>query len=968
MPPAEESLEYLANLTLKSLDGTASAAAAALRDDSTESRAQSGAQSAHGIPLSEPLQADQRPRVLLADDDRDLIAALDRSWHAHYEKALDLRFWLADNQGEDLLDCLDRLARAGWRPDVVVQDINLAHGGKNGLDYLKALREKPGCAAVAVVLATALHKADMDAGQLRTDRNVTNVDPTQWLERAKPFEPEAILYGKAGSAGFLARVGESAPTWRQVARRRAWQRLLDTVAGQLDGNPEVKAICQTIVDYARTELDIDHAFVRWRDGPAFKLEAHGTSLTNHVAVGDAVSLDEVPLLQWLGEPDLVVRESVDAADLGRFKAMAGRRFLGAPAKLDNRLVGFITLFREPDKAPFDPVIDPKPLGILARLLAAALGRQESICRLRSLQLALLKFANEITAQGDQEGVCTSLANFLHKEIHGNDNRRSKVSVRLLDFSTGLLARRACIGAECAPLKISIFDPHSIYAKTVILKRIRLVKDVLTENAYRESAAGMRSQLCVPLLIGGHAIGAVNLEHHEVGKYTPHDQTYVESAAALATQALENLHSSAFVKSLLAFVENYGAYNAEQAEAQLREILHQFCGYSVLVTLEPGDRSNLELPWRRIGDVDLRLQAGDREAIEGSLETSGRDPVEWNRTWVAKLVKEHAWTRASAIAAEGENAFNSVVIASKDRAQFEQKAHAVLWLGSRAGAPRRLLLLLWALPPFLGPHDVDALARFAGLFSALQEREDRIRTLLEEQVLGEQAAAIGHVMQHFRHRLTNETGAAAGYLGSLEAALEDSDLARARSLRDHLARKVKAMANSFNKAQGFVKKVDARACRVADIVTAAQGELAERLSGLGWETCIATDLVCWTDPTIATLILYSLLENAADALAGRPTPAIRVTATAVDAMVRLQVSDNGPGVPEPHRCKLMQFGFTTKPGGLGSALAFARLRARALGGELRLAPVQPTAGATFELDLPADRATFEGLIAREGNPS
>lgn len=964
MPPAEESLEYLANLTLKSLDGTASAAAAALRDDSTESRAQS----AHGIPLSEPLQADQRPRVLLADDDRDLIAALDRSWHAHYEKALDLRFWLADNQGEDLLDCLDRLARAGWRPDVVVQDINLAHGGKNGLDYLKALREKPGCAAVAVVLATALHKADMDAGQLRTDRNVTNVDPTQWLERAKPFEPEAILYGKAGSAGFLARVGESAPTWRQVARRRAWQRLLDTVAGQLDGNPEVKAICQTIVDYARTELDIDHAFVRWRDGPAFKLEAHGTSLTNHVAVGDAVSLDEVPLLQWLGERKPVVRDRVDATDLGRFSAMAGRRFLGIPALLEDRLVGFITLFRDPDKAPFDALIDGNPLGILARLLAAALGRMASILRLRNLQQALLSFANDITAKDDRKGICESLATFLHREIHGGDDNVGKVSVRLLDYGTGLLVRQACVGTHCDDPEISIFDPRSIYAWTVMNKQSTRCDDVQKCDLYRPSAQDMRSELCAPLLIGAHAIGAVNLEHTEVGKYKPHDQTYVESAATLAAQALEDLHSSAFAESLLAFVEHYGAYNAEQAEAQLREILHQFCGYSVLVTLEPGDRSNLELPWRRIGDVDLRLQAGDREAIEGSLETSGRDPVEWNQTWVAKLVKEHAWARASANYTEDKNEFKSVVIASKDGAQFEQEADAVLWLGSRAGAPRRLLLLLWALPPFLGRHDVEALARFARLFSALQEREDRIRTLLNEKVLGEQAAAIGHVMQHFRHRLTNETGAAAGYLESLEAALEDGDLARARNLRDSLARKVKAMANSFNKAQGYVKDVDARACRVADIVTAAQGELAERLSGLGWETCIANDLACWTDPTIAALILYSLLENAADALAGRPTPAIRVTATAVDALVRLQVSDNGPGVPEPHPCKLMQFGFTTKPGGLGSALAFARLRARALGGELRLAPVQPTAGATFELDLPADRATFEGLIAREGNPS
>jgi C4-dicarboxylate-specific signal transduction histidine kinase len=107
---------------------------------------------------------------------------------------------------------------------------------------------------------------------------------------------------------------------------------------------------------------------------------------------------------------------------------------------------------------------------------------------------------------------------------------------------------------------------------------------------------------------------------------------------------------------------------------------------------------------------------------------------------------------------------------------------------------------------------------------------------------------------------------------------------------------------------------------------------------------------WTDPEIAALVLYSLLENALDATAGQRSPQISVSATDDGRQIALHVTDNGCGVPAGFQSKLFQWGETTKTQGLGSALAFARARMRLLQGDLIFPLPQPSTGAIFEMRL------------------
>jgi signal transduction histidine kinase len=82
--------------------------------------------------------------------------------------------------------------------------------------------------------------------------------------------------------------------------------------------------------------------------------------------------------------------------------------------------------------------------------------------------------------------------------------------------------------------------------------------------------------------------------------------------------------------------------------------------------------------------------------------------------------------------------------------------------------------------------------------------------------------------------------------------------------------------------------------------------------------------------------------------------IKVTAQRHEQRVTMEVSDNGPGVPEKARAHLFQaFQGSARKGGTGLGLAVAQELIAAHGGSIRLRETAP--GATFEIEIP-DRAT------------
>jgi signal transduction histidine kinase len=104
-----------------------------------------------------------------------------------------------------------------------------------------------------------------------------------------------------------------------------------------------------------------------------------------------------------------------------------------------------------------------------------------------------------------------------------------------------------------------------------------------------------------------------------------------------------------------------------------------------------------------------------------------------------------------------------------------------------------------------------------------------------------------------------------------------------------------------------------------------------------------------DAVLVEWALEALVRNGVDALSGRGGT-IRVTVEDKGDHARIQVADDGPGIPPEVRAHLFEPGVTTKSGGWGIGLALAqRIVEDVHGGHIEIAP--STTGAVFVAELP-----------------
>jgi C4-dicarboxylate-specific signal transduction histidine kinase len=127
---------------------------------------------------------------------------------------------------------------------------------------------------------------------------------------------------------------------------------------------------------------------------------------------------------------------------------------------------------------------------------------------------------------------------------------------------------------------------------------------------------------------------------------------------------------------------------------------------------------------------------------------------------------------------------------------------------------------------------------------------------------------------------------------------------------------------------------------------------------------ATGIVCEVQSTSTGSVFASFTEieqvllnfviNAQQSIkaAGVEEGRIVIRSSDVDGLVRLEVTDNGPGVQPEDEAKLFEPFFTTKPFGEGTGLGLSvsHQLIESYGGTVRYRP-NPSGGATFFFDLP-----------------
>jgi len=107
-----------------------------------------------------------------------------------------------------------------------------------------------------------------------------------------------------------------------------------------------------------------------------------------------------------------------------------------------------------------------------------------------------------------------------------------------------------------------------------------------------------------------------------------------------------------------------------------------------------------------------------------------------------------------------------------------------------------------------------------------------------------------------------------------------------------------------------------------------------------------------DDHAIVIVLGNLIENAFDAAKSySKDPEVFVSVKQTETMIRIEVRDNGPGIPPEYMDKIYEPGFTTKQNGTGYGLFNVKSRVKVANGEISFKTDDK--GTTFVVTIPFD---------------
>jgi two-component system NtrC family sensor kinase len=255
----------------------------------------------------------------------------------------------------------------------------------------------------------------------------------------------------------------------------------------------------------------------------------------------------------------------------------------------------------------------------------------------------------------------------------------------------------------------------------------------------------------------------------------------------------------------------------------------------------------------------------------------------------------------------------------------------------------------------GPIRIDALVRDV---TERRHREEHARALYQQLAHSEQLAAIGRTLADVAHELRNPLTAIVGWAERLAEQPLDEKSARGiseiLSASERAARIVRNMLHSTRRQTSSRSMVDINDVVAETVSLRLHDQQAMNIAvQLTLEENIPAVLV---DPHQIQQILLNLILNAEQAMVSanrRGALTLATRANEARHMAIVEVSDDGPGVPDLVRSRIFDPFFTTKQPGVGTGLglAVAQAIAHEHGGSIRLDHERPK-GSTFVVELPA----------------
>ncbi|SNZ12846.1 PAS fold-containing protein [Natronoarchaeum philippinense] len=187
----------------------------------------------------------------------------------------------------------------------------------------------------------------------------------------------------------------------------------------------------------------------------------------------------------------------------------------------------------------------------------------------------------------------------------------------------------------------------------------------------------------------------------------------------------------------------------------------------------------------------------------------------------------------------------------------------------------------------------------------------------------------------RHNLRNDLTVVTGHASRVESQLDDPELSESVSIVVDESQQLLELADRARELDRSVREqTEPSAVELRSVIDQQVGEI-DAAASADIAVNVAPSLTVRTDPTLLGLVVGNLLQNAVEHNdADDPVVTVRTDGPARDGQaIRLEIADNGPGIPSNEVAVLEDGSETALEHGSGLGLWVVQTGVTALGGDL-----------------------------------
>jgi signal transduction histidine kinase len=248
----------------------------------------------------------------------------------------------------------------------------------------------------------------------------------------------------------------------------------------------------------------------------------------------------------------------------------------------------------------------------------------------------------------------------------------------------------------------------------------------------------------------------------------------------------------------------------------------------------------------------------------------------------------------------------------------------------------------------------------------EKMERELARLRDRLAQLERLATMGQVLSGVLHEINNPLAIAVGYVGLLKSKLgaDGTALQHMRKIETAVERAADVARKFMYLAETDTGKYER--LEVGEVLRSVVGLRAHEWETLGIEATLDIETgPVFGDARQLQVLFMHVLINAEEACGGRDTAGqirVRLRHEAIEQQVRIEIADNGRGIPSQMQERIFDPFITTKAAGAGAGLGLTVVRAIARKHEGRVSfETAAGQGTTFTIELPE----FTSVNVRRG---